>query len=127
MKVEFHCNLHSGACETKIVAVNVDTTTGFNHVHNHYYTMDGTSRRDSHRIYGVRVVAVAVGFGRKASPFLVVLQISSGVALLALAEWVTDFCLANVVPEKRAYRAQKVDKTEILPSLDQGPNGRRAH
>lgn len=108
----FQCNLDQDNCEMKIETANVDTQTGFNHVYNHVYYEDGIRKRDSYRMFGIRIVAFTTGFGRKTSFSQIILQISSAIALMRTAELVTDFWLLNLAPERSLYLQQKVLQTE---------------
>ncbi len=69
-------------------------------------------KRDLVRFFGVRVALQAVGDGAKRSFSMIVLQVSSAIALLAVARTAADFFLEKVVPERRHYVAQKVLEVE---------------
>jgi len=43
---------------------------------------------------------------------MIVLQISSAIALLGVAQTAADFFLQNVVPERKHYTEQKIIQTE---------------
>jgi len=107
------CDLDTGQCGTKVESTNVDTKNGFNYVHYHVYFDEQKKRkRDMIRMYGIRVLAFATGFGSKTSFPMIVLQLSSGIALMMVAQSAADFVLMFVVPEKKHYTAQKVLETE---------------
>lgn len=107
------CDLDTSQCGSKIESTNVDTKNGFNYVHYHtYFDEQKKRKRDAYRFYGIRVLAFATGFGTKTSFPMIVLQLSSGIALMMVAQSVADFVLMFVVPEKRHYTSQKVLETE---------------
>lgn len=106
----FDCELDNNDCELKVEAATVDSNFYY-HIHNHVYFEDGVRKRDSYRMFGIRLVAFTTGFGKKTSLAQIVLQISSAISLLSLAEMVADFVLSNVIAERNHYYTQKV--TEI--------------
>lgn len=112
MNALFNCDLDSGVCDTQVEAQNVDTVTGYNYVYNHVYWQDGIRKRDSYRMYGIRLMAFTTGLGVKASFSSVVMQISSGIALLTVAEVVADFVMMQVLSERNHYKEQKIIQTE---------------
>jgi hypothetical protein len=110
-----NCDLDSGKCESKFEAINVDTKAGYNYVHDHIYFEDGDPnkrRQDSYRMYGVRIFAFATGFGSATSFSMIILQVSSGIALMMIAQTAADMVMMFFVAEKKHYTAQKVLQTE---------------
>jgi len=108
----YDCNLDDKKCQVQVETMQVDTATGFNHVHNHVYFENGIRKRDSYRMYGIRIAAFATGFGRRTSMAQIILQLSSAIAMLSVAEMITDFWLMSVVPERRHYTEQKIQMSE---------------
>jgi len=106
------CDLDTGECGSKVETVNVDTKSGFNYAYNHVYFEDGVRKRDELRMYGIRLLAFATGFGSKTSFPMFVLQTSSGIALMMVAQSVADFVLMTVIAERKHYTDQKVLQTE---------------
>jgi hypothetical protein len=106
------CDLDTGECGSKVETINVDTKSGYNYAYNHVYFEDGVRKRDVLRMYGIRLLAFATGFGSKTSFPMIVLQTSSGIALMMIAQSAADFVLMSVVPEKRHYTQQKILQTE---------------
>jgi len=106
----FDCELDNNDCDLKVEAATVDRNFYY-HIHNHVYFEDGVRKRDSYRMFGIRLVAFTTGFGKKTSLAQIVLQISSAISLLSFAEMVADFVLQNIIAERRHYYQQKV--TEI--------------
>jgi len=106
------CDLDTGECGSKLEAINVDTKSGYNYAYNQIYFEDGVRKRDVLRMYGVRLLAFATGFGSKTSFPMIVLQTSSGIALMMVAQSVADFVLMTVIAERNHYTAQKVLQTE---------------
>lgn len=109
----FDCNLDQGSCAMSIQTVNVDTQTGFNYVHNNIYFENGVRKRDSYRMFGIRLLTFAVGFAGKTSFSQILLQVSTAIALLGTAELVADFWMSNCVPERRHYTEQKIIPMEV--------------
>jgi len=106
------CDLDSGECGSKVETINVDTKAGYNYAYNHIYFEDGIRKRDTLRMYGIRLLAFATGFGSKTSFPMIVLQTSSGIALMMVAQTVSDFVLMSVIAERKHYTDQKVLQTE---------------
>lgn len=107
-----HCDLDDNKCTSKVETVNVDTKSGYNYPHNHIYFEDGARKRDALRLYGIRVLTFATGFGSGISFSMVVLQVSSGIALMMVAQSAADFVLMSVIAERKHYTQQKVLQTE---------------
>eukprot|EP00933_Yihiella_yeosuensis_P000704 TRINITY_DN101117_c0_g1_i1.p1 TRINITY_DN101117_c0_g1~~TRINITY_DN101117_c0_g1_i1.p1 ORF type:complete len:353 (-),score=61.06 TRINITY_DN101117_c0_g1_i1:34-1092(-) len=103
----FECNLDQDNCEVKIETANVDTQTGFNYVYNHVYFENGVRKRDSYRMFGIRILSFAVGLGGKTSFSQIILQLSSAIALFGTAELISDFWMSTMVPERKHYSEQK--------------------
>eukprot|EP00439_Symbiodinium_sp_Y106_P073153 s1527_g13.t1 len=108
----FDCNLDTELCEMKVETATVDTKTGFNHVYENIYYENGVRKRDVYRMYGIRVLTLATGFGGKTKFSQIVLQLSSGIALLGTAELIADFWLMNCVPERKHYTEQKIKQMD---------------
>lgn len=108
----FKCNLDAATCDMKVESVNVDTKTGYNHVVNQVYFENGVRKRDTYRMYGIRIMAFTTGLGSKTSFSQILLQVSSAIALLGVAEQVADAWLQYVVPERKHYIEQKIIQTE---------------
>lgn len=108
----FVCDLDANSCTRNVESLNVDTRTGFNHVISHHYEDGNIRRKDTFRMYGVRLMAFTTGLGSRISFSQVVLQLASAIAFLAMAETVADFYLMNIVPERHHYRQLKVVHTE---------------
>lgn len=104
----FTCDLDYHKCEVQLEAQSIDSLTGFNYVSNHFYKEGGVRKRDSYRLYGIRIVTFATGIGQKTSFANIVLQVSSGIALLTCAQTVADVVMQYVLPERRHYVAKKV-------------------
>lgn len=112
MNAVYNCNLDAKTCDSTLESMNVDTKSGYNTVHNHYYVEGGVRKRDSYHMYGVRVVAFATGLGSRTSLSMIVLQISSGMALLTLGRSFADFCLRFLLPQSKHYTEQKVKQAQ---------------
>lgn len=108
----FKCNMDSERCDTKIESVNVDTVTGFNHQVVYTYRQGNATKRDLYRMYGIRLVASAMGFGDKTSFVQLVLQLSSAISLAKFATTAADFVMTNLVPERTHYSKLQIIETE---------------
>jgi len=107
------CKLDSSSCTSRVETINVDTKSGYNYVYNHiYFDESGVRRRDVLRMYGIRLLAFATGFAVKTSFSMIVLQTSSGIALMMIAQTVADFVLMTVIAERKHYTDQKILQTE---------------
>jgi hypothetical protein len=106
------CDLDNGECESRVETINVDTKAGYNYAMSRVYYEDGVRKRDSVRMYGIRILAFATGFGRQTSFSMIMLQTSSGIAMMMIAQAVADFVLTTVIAERRHYTEQKVKETE---------------
>lgn len=103
----FDCDLNKKDCDMKVETATVDKNFYY-HIYNHVYYENGVRKRDSYRMFGIRLVAFTTGFGEKISLAQIVLQISAGVALLMLAEVTADFWLIHVLPESKHYVEKKI-------------------
>lgn len=112
MNAIFQCDLDKGSCDSRLEAANVDSRTGFNHVWNNVYYEDGIRKRDTYRMYGVRFITFATGFGAMTSAPMVITQIAAFLALCTVATAVADGVMLGVIPEKRSYSEQKIIETE---------------
>lgn len=108
----FDCDLDNNQCQIRLESREIDSTTGFNFVKDHYYVDGGVTKRDVYRFYGIRIFAFATGIGKKTSPANVILQLSSAIALLSCAQTAADVFLQYAVPERRHYVEMKVIQTE---------------
>jgi len=97
---------------------NIDTVTGYNFVHNEYYYVDGVRKRDTFRIFGLRIVGFATGYAEMISMSGIGLQIASACALMGFAAVFTDFVLSCCLPERKHYVAYKVKVTEDFNEED---------
>ena len=94
---------------------------GFMYQYAHYYrTMDKApqdAKRDLYSVKGVRILLSSRGEGRRVSISAIMLQISSGIALLWLAGFVADFLMLHVLPERKHYRTYKQERTPDFSDL----------
>jgi len=107
----FDCDLNKKDCDMKAETATVDKNF-FYHIHNHVYYEGGVRKRDSYRMFGIRLVAFTTGFGEATSVAQIILQISSAVALLSIAETIADFWLTYIVPESKHYTEKKIQDVE---------------
>jgi hypothetical protein len=112
VNANFDCNLNIMHCKVLVDSSIVESKTGYNYVHNKYYFEGDVQKRNTYRMFGIRVMMFTTGFAKQTSFTMIVLQLSSALALLQCAEYVADFYLQYIVPEKNHYNAQKVVETE---------------
>lgn len=103
----------------KIESHSIDVETGYNFIHNEYYYDGDTRKRDTYHMYGIRVLAFTVGFAERIFPSGIVLQFSSAMALIAIAEFLTDQYLVKWVAERAHYRSKRTIETEDFNDDDE--------
>jgi len=111
----FDCNFNKKDCDMKVETGTVDKAFYY-HTYNHVYYEGGVRKRDSYRMFGIRLVAFTTGFGEKVSLAQIVLQISSGIALLSIAELIADIWLVHVIPESKHYTEKKIIEIDDVRS-----------
>jgi len=110
-------------CYPTINVQRLDLSTrrnGFSYEYAHYYrTTSATSTltRDLYTVKGVRLLLSSRGVGKKVSLSAIMLQISSGIALLWLANFAADFLMLHVLPERKHYRTYKQERTPDFSDL----------
>ena len=114
----------SAACAPELQVARLDLNEkrkGFMYQYAHYYrTMDKPphdAKRDLYSAKGVRLLLSSRGEGRRVSVSAIMLQISSGIALLWLAGFVADFLMLHVLPERKHYRTYKQERTPDFSDL----------
>ena len=91
---------------------------GFKYTYAHYYrAAGGAQTRDLYTVSGIRILVTAQGEGRKTSVEMIMLQISTAIALLWLASYAADFLMLYVLPEKKHYRTYKQERTPDFSDL----------
>jgi len=108
----FDCDLDDKFCSVRLEVDHIDSTTGFNYIHNHYYEDGDKQMRDTWRMYGLRIATFSTGLGKVTSFVMTVLQVSSAIALLACAQAAADVFLSSIVPERKHYLLKKEIMTE---------------
>jgi len=125
IQLTWECMIDSlGGCTTpKINVLRMDEgkVRGFSYFFPNYIfepSLDVTKDvRILQKLTGVRVIVTAEGLGKKFSILATVLQLSSGLALLSLANIVTDFLMLRVMPERDHYRKYKEELTPDFSDL----------
>ena len=112
----------SSTCAPTIQVTRLDVNErrrGFEYQYAHYYrpTAGGPSTRDLHTVKGVRILLSSRGEGKKISISAIMLQISSMIALLWLANFAADFLMLHVLPERKHYRTYKQERTPDFSDL----------
>eukprot|EP01028_Stygiella_incarcerata_P001516 TRINITY_DN12687_c0_g1_i2.p1 TRINITY_DN12687_c0_g1~~TRINITY_DN12687_c0_g1_i2.p1 ORF type:complete len:431 (-),score=79.84 TRINITY_DN12687_c0_g1_i2:49-1341(-) len=115
--VDWDCDLTEGAnkdsCTTKFHVTRLDDN--YNMRYSHY--QDNGATRDVYKAYGVRILLESTGKGTKISIVAIILQLSSGLALLAIAELLADVIILYFLPERAHYRKYKEKVTEDFSDL----------
>ena len=109
-------------CAPAVQVERIDTSEhrrGFQHEYGHYYRLadGGEDRRDLYTVKGVRVLVTSRGVGKRVSLSAIILQISSMIALLWLANFFADVLMLHVLPERKHYRAYKQERTPDFSDL----------
>ena len=73
--------------------------------------------RDLYTFKGVRLLLSARGVGKKVSVAAIMLQISSLIALMWLANYAADLMMLHVLPERKHYRTYKQERTPDFSDL----------
>jgi len=112
----------SSTCHPVVNVARLDTNEkrrGFSYQYADYYrpTAGGASTRDLHTVTGVRLLISTRGEGKRVSISAIMLQISSGIALLWLANFAADFLMLHVLPERKHYRTYKQERTPDFSDL----------
>merc|ERR1719198_2842144 len=80
-------------------------------------TQGGAQQRDLYTVKGVRLVLSSRGVGKKVSFSAIMLQLSSLIALLWLANFSADMIMLHVLPERKHYRTYKQERTPDFSDL----------
>ena len=110
------------ACVPTVHVERLDRSSrynGFSFQHADYYRTapSQVDERDLYTFRGVRLVLSSSGVGKKVSIGMIMLQISSGIALLWLANAGADFFMLNILPERRHYRTYKQERSPDFSDL----------
>jgi len=91
-------------CEPAVAVRRLDHN-GFSEPRSWQYAgKDGSVLRDTAIAFGIRILVDSSGTGRRTSPTLVLVQLGSGLALLQLAAWFTDFAMLHFFSRSRRSR-----------------------
>jgi ATP P2X receptor. len=112
----------SAACAPTLQVARLDTNEkrrGFEYQYATFYrpTAGGAETRDLYTVKGVRLLITTRGEGKRVSISAIMLQISSGIALLWLANFAADFLMLHVLPERKHYRTYKQERTPDFSDL----------
>ena len=81
-------------------------------------TRDGDAdMRDLYTFKGVRLLLSSRGVGKKVSVAAIMLQVSSLIALMWLANYAADLMMLHVLPERKHYRTYKQERTPDFSDL----------
>eukprot|EP00743_Colponemidia_sp_Colp-15_P010532 GILK01011607.1.p1 GENE.GILK01011607.1~~GILK01011607.1.p1 ORF type:complete len:412 (-),score=58.17 GILK01011607.1:150-1319(-) len=121
--VTWSCDLSFGDdCDAEIDVQRLDATEGgiggFGLRTANFYRIDGKLYRDTTQMYGIRIFFKSQGRGTKVSAVMIILQLSSALALLAAAVFAADFVMQYVLSERAHYRTVKIQETEDFNTDD---------
>ncbi len=117
-------------CRPEVSVDRLDTSErrkGFRYEYADYYRSAPAApdERNYYTYRGVRLVLSSRGVGKRVSLSAIMLQISSLIALLWLANYAADFLMLHVLPEKRHYRTYK--QARGAPPSSSPPRARARH
>lgn len=106
-------------CEPTVVIKRLDNGKGFVQKRVRHQTIGGVSTRNSHYMYGLRILVDSSGIGRKVSVVLIIIQVGSALALLRTASMASDVLMLYLYPTVRslAYYKCKVIETKDYSDL----------
>jgi P2X purinoceptor 4 len=111
VKLHWECYMSDDLCQPTVSAMRLDNAslpTGFNFRMPSYYRDPQTNLvRDLFKYTGVRIFFVSEGIGYMVSVPTIVLQLSSGLAMLTIATVVTDFVMEYIMPQRKRYSKYK--------------------
>ncbi|KAL1508699.1 hypothetical protein AB1Y20_004794 [Prymnesium parvum] len=118
----WNCFVDGGTCQPTIQVQRLDLSTkrnGFSYQYANYYRTSetGEQQRDLYTVKGVRMLLSSRGVGKKISLSAIMLQVSSLIALLWLANMAADFLMLHVLPERKHYRTYKQERTPDFSDL----------
>lgn len=122
--VLWNCFLLLPSCTPKIQVTALENKYHIWRVH-HYATPTGRLR-DLEKCTGIRMVWRSVGSGNQLDPIRIIFHIASGVAMLPLAAFVTDFFMFFVMPERNHYTDKIFEETPDYSLLDEIQERREA-
>jgi len=105
-------------CEPAVAVRRLDKI-GFSEQRSQQYAgKDGTLLRSTIVAFGIRILVDSSGTGRRTSPTLLLMQLGSGLALLQLAAWFTDFAMLHLFSRVRRHRYVEFKITETRDYSD---------
>eukprot|EP00742_Colponemidia_sp_Colp-10_P002536 GILJ01002710.1.p1 GENE.GILJ01002710.1~~GILJ01002710.1.p1 ORF type:complete len:385 (-),score=55.23 GILJ01002710.1:152-1306(-) len=118
------CNLDlSSRCSPSLVVTRVDASStnprgsGFSYRRAVYYGSGDSESRDLYKMTGIRFLVRSTGVGYRISMEAVMLQLSSAMSLLTVAQVVADFMMLYILPERKRYAAKKYDQTKDFSDM----------
>lgn len=112
VRLKWNCYLDSAdTCFPVVESARLDNRTvktGFNvRFPSYYRDANSTLHRDLFKYVGIRFFFVSEGVGHIVSPSAIMLQLSSCLAMLAVATAITDFTMQHVMPQRKKYTKYK--------------------
>ena len=118
----WECFVDGGTCNPTVQVQRLDINplrNGFFYQFANYYRMTSSAPqyRDLNTVKGVRMLISSRGVGKKISISAIMLQVSSLIALLWLANFFSDILMLHVLPERKHYRTYKQERTPDFSDL----------
>lgn len=120
--VLWDCFVDGATCYPKLQVQRLDLSSkrnGFSYQYANYYRTSDTGQlqRDLYTVKGIRFLLSSRGVGKQISFSAIMLQLSSLIALLWLANIAADFLMLHVLPERKHYRSYKQERTPDFSDL----------
>lgn len=119
VQVEFiwNCQVDSILpCEKQIHARRVDSLLDQNRIGYNFkhveYDVENPDKRTRYKSYGIRFYFSTVGLGSKVSMAMIILQVSTGMALVGFAPILADILMLQCLRASKKYHARKYDYTQ---------------
>lgn len=93
---------------------NAEIGDGLNYRRISSYEVDGKQYRDLTKYFGIRIFIESKGVGYSVNAVNIILQLSSGLALLVVATTICDLMIQYLLPQKKIYSKYKVQSTPKL-------------
>lgn len=85
----------------------------------HYVAKDGTGRRDVKKMKSLRFIWRSVGSGNQIDLISIIFYLAVAVALLPLADSLTDFVMVVILPERKHFSKHIYQETPDYSMLDE--------
>ncbi|XP_064633539.1 P2X purinoceptor 4-like isoform X2 [Lineus longissimus] len=124
IRIFWECDLDYGenACKPHYQFMRLDNKhsllgKGWNFRYGDYYSDGGVKKRTLVKAYGIRFVILVEGQGGKFDIVELLLNLGSGIGLLAIASVISEFIVLHILKERKHYQQKKflpVEEEEAL-------------